>query len=427
MKISKLLLCISAFFFSCEDIFDRKFLFEVSVFPEEGGNITLKTGYYEKGQKLLIEATPNNNFIFSGWVGDIESSNNPLEFSLDSDIKITANFSLIDEDLDGIADKLDICPETNSGSLVDENGCCIDATFVSFKNLSDIPYPSAYNSSASDGSSIYLSKGVRINSDNIIERAPEILRYDIINDSWHTFLDNVNAVSYGASEVIGSNLYLFNGKNYPIINDKVLNDTIEVVNLLTKSISKFTINPYPAVQSGSAVWNNSIIFFGGRNLDGCIDKVVKYDVTSRKFEILGNMPYKICNAKGEIHENKLYIVGGDLDYDQSDEILIFDLSDNNWLESFKMPIKISNHTTGIYKNRIFIKGDFNILNLLAVFDITQSKFSIIESNVTESRYLTSQIVNGEFYVMGGNATSNYSTMTDDLMVLNLNEEGYFCF
>ena len=127
------------------------------------------------------------------------------------------------------------------------------------------------------------------------------------------------------------------------------------------------------------------------------------------------------------HENKLYIVGGDLDYDQSEEILIFDLSYNNWLESFKMPIKISNHTTGIYKNRIFIKGDFNILNLLAVFDITQSKFSIIESNVTESRYLTSQIVNGEFYVMGGNATSNYSTMTDDLMVLNLNEEGYFCF
>ena len=170
-------------------------------------------------------------------------------------------------------------------------------------------------------------------------------------------------------------MYVFNGKNYPIINDKVLNDTIEVVNLLTKSISKFTINPYPAVQSGSAVWNNSIIFFGGRNLDGCIDKVVKYDVTSRKFEILGNMPYKICNAKGEIHENKLYIVGGDLDYDQSDEILIFDLSDNNWLESFKMPIKISNHTTGIYKNIIYIKGEFNILNILGVFDINQSNFS----------------------------------------------------
>ena len=82
----------------------------------------------KRAKKLLIEATPNNNFIFSGCRGDIESSNNPLEFSLDSDIKITANFSLIDEDLDGIADKLDICPETNIGSLVDENGCCIDAT-----------------------------------------------------------------------------------------------------------------------------------------------------------------------------------------------------------------------------------------------------------------------------------------------------------
>ena len=30
------------------------------------------------------------------------------------------------------------------------------------------------------------------------------------------------------------------------------------------------------------------------------------------------MPYKICNAKGEIHENKLYS-WGDLDYDQSDD------------------------------------------------------------------------------------------------------------
>ena len=427
MKISKLLLFISVFFFSCEDIFDRKFLFEVSVFPEEGGNISLKTGYYEKGQKILIEATPNNNFIFKGWVGDIESSNNQLEFSLDSDTKITANFSLIDEDLDGIADKLDICPETNRGSLVDENGCCIDASFVSFRKLSNIPYVSAYNSSASDGSSIYLSKGVRINSDNIIERAPEVLRYDIIDDKWYVFLDNVNPVSFGASEVVGSNLYLFNGKNNPVINNKILNDTVEKVDLLTKKISKFTINPYPSVQCGSAVWQENIIFFGGRDLDGCSDRIVKYDVYTGEFKIIGNIPYPICNAKGEVYDNKLYIVGGDLGNDQSEEILIFDLSDNNWLESFKMPIKISNHTTGIYKNRIFIKGDFNILNLLAVFDITQSKFSIIESNVTESRYLTSQIVNGEFYVMGGNVTSNYSTMIDDLMVLNLNEEGYFCF
>ena len=111
MKISRLLLFISTLIFSCEGIFDRKFLFEVSVIPEESGNISLKNGYYEKGQKLLIEAIPNENYIFSGWVGDIESLKNPLDFSLNSDMKITANFSLIDEDSDGITDKLDSCPD----------------------------------------------------------------------------------------------------------------------------------------------------------------------------------------------------------------------------------------------------------------------------------------------------------------------------
>ena len=61
---------------------------------------------------------------------------------------------------------------------------------------------------------------MRINNENIIERATEVLRYDIINETWDTFLDNVNAVSYGASEIINSNLYLFNGKNYPIIDGR---------------------------------------------------------------------------------------------------------------------------------------------------------------------------------------------------------------
>ena len=412
---------------SCEGIFDRKFILDVQVTPEGAGTVSISNGIYKKGESILIEATPDENYIFAGWVGDIVNVDNPLEFILDGNKEIIATFDLIDEDSDGIADAFDKCIGSKRGSLVDENGCCIDAKKVTFNSLSRIPYPSAYNSSASNGSSIYLSKGVRINSNNIIERPPEVLRYDIINDSWHTFLDDVNAVSYGASEIIGSNLYLFNGKNYPVIDDKVLNDTVEIVNLFTKKISKFTINPYPSVQSGSVVWKNNIVFFGGRNLDGCLDRIVTYNVSNRDFDIITNMPFPICNAKGEVYKDKLYIVGGDLDYDESDKILIYDLADREWDESITMPIKISNHTTSIYKNKIFIKGDFNILNLFAVFDVDDEIFSVIESNVSDSRYLTSQVVNGEFYVMGGNATSNYSTMIDDFKVLNLETEGYFCF
>ena len=414
-------------FLSCEDIFNKNFLLEIEVIPSDGGYVSVKNGYYKKGELISLEAYENENHFFNGWGGDIESNKNPFEVKIDSDLNIRANFKLIDNDSDGIADAIDICPETKKGSQVDDFGCCIDTKSVTFRDLKKIPYPSAYNSSASNGSFIYLSKGVRINNENIIERAPEVLRYDIINESWDTFLDNVNAVSYGASEIIGSNLYLFNGKNYPIIDDKVLNESFEIINIYSKRISRFVTNPYPAVQSGSAVWNNNIIFFGGRNLDGCLDRVVKYSVQTREFEIITNMPFPICNAKGEIHDNKLYIVGGDLDYDQSNKILIYDLNDNIWIDTFQLPFKISNHTTSIYKNKILIKGDYNILNLFAVFDIVSKKFSVIESNVSDSRYLTSQVVNGEFYVLGGNKSSNYSTMLDNFEVLNLEQEGYFCF
>tara|TARA_B100000609_G_scaffold11990_1_gene9215 strand:- start:162 stop:1433 length:1272 start_codon:yes stop_codon:yes gene_type:complete len=422
----KLRVLIFIFFISCSDIFDRKFLINIRIIPEEGGEVSLLNGYYEKNQEISVVATPNENYTFKGWGSIIDSYDNPLEFRLDSDKDLIANFELIDNDNDGVADALDTCPNTNLNSNVDESGCCIDTNEVTFRNLNNIPYPSAYNSSSNDGSSIYLSKGVRINSDNIIERAPEVLKYDIINDSWSVFIDKVNAVSYGASEIIGYDLYLFNGKNYPIINDRVLNDTIEKINLLTKNIIKLP-NPYPAVQSGSVVWDKNIIFFGGRNLNGCLDRIVKYNISNNKFEIITNMPFPICNAKGEVYDNKLYIIGGDLDYDESDKILIYDLQEKIWLESFVMPMKLSNHTTSIYKNKILIKGDYNVLNLFAIFDIEKNKFSIIKSNVSESRFLTSQVANGEFYVLGGNATSNYSTMIDDFMVVNLETDGYFCF
>lgn len=427
MKSYSLFFFLVVLFFSCDDIFNRNFLLEIEVIPNDGGYVSVKNGYYKKGDVISLVAYENENYVFVGWSGDIETNQNPLEVKIDSDIKIKANFELIDNDSDGVADAIDTCPDTKKGSQVDDSGCCVDAKSVTFKDLKKIPYPSAYNSSASNGSFIYLSKGVRINNENIIERAPEVLRYDIINETWDTFLDNVNAVSYGASEIINSNLYLFNGKNYPIVDGKVLNESFEIVNIFSKTISRYITNPYPAVQSGSAVWNNNIIFFGGRNLDGCLDRVVRFSVETREFRIITNMPFPICNAKGEVYDNKLYIIGGDLDYDQSNKILIYDLNNDLWTDPFQLPFKISNHTTSIYRNKILIKGDFNILNLFAVFDVVDNKFSVIKSNVSDSRYLTSQVVNGEFYILGGNKSSNYSTMLDNFEVLNLEQEGYFCF
>tara|TARA_Y100000816_G_scaffold199410_1_gene146229 strand:+ start:468 stop:1763 length:1296 start_codon:yes stop_codon:yes gene_type:complete len=431
LKYKKLVLFFLVIFLvSCEDNFNKrnKYLITIRNIPDGSGSTILKSGFYDKNSELSIEAIPTDDYTFLEWTGSISGSTNPKKFILNNNFEVNANYSLNDEDGDGISDRLDQCPETKEQNHVDENGCCVEVNNVQFSKLTNLPQPAAYNSSASSGSYIYLSKGVIINSDNIIERTPNVYRYDINNDFWETFVSDALPVSYGASEIIGSNLYLFNGKNFPIVNDKVLNDTVEVINLNDRSIRRDIINPYPVVQSGSAVWNyTNIIFFGGRNLSGCSDNIVKYDIISNSFKIIGNIPFPICNAKGEVFGDKLYIVGGDLDYDSSDKVLIFNLITKEWEDEIILPMKISHHTTSIYEDKILIKGDFNMLNLFAVFDIESLSFRSIESNVIDSRYLTSQIVNGIFYVIGGNQTSNYSTMINNFQSLDLITKGYFCY
>ena len=123
---------IFIFLISCSDIFDRKFLLNIRIIPEEGGEVSLLNGYYEKNQKISVIATPNENYIFKEWNSNIDSFDNPLEFILDSDKDLIANFELIDNDNDGVTDELDACPDTNFNSYV--NCVFVLAFFAALKD-----------------------------------------------------------------------------------------------------------------------------------------------------------------------------------------------------------------------------------------------------------------------------------------------------
>ena len=43
------------------------------------------------------------------------------------------------------------------------------------------------------------------------------------------------------------------------------------------------------------------------------------------------------------------------------------------------------------------------------------------------KYGPDLVVDGEFYVMGGNITSQFSTMLDQIQILDLDNNGYFCY
>ena len=120
-------------FFSCQD--EKRFKLTTYIIPENSGQILTESGLYSAGTNLILEALSEDNFTFTRWSGDVDSRANPLNFKINSDLDIVAEFTEIrdtsskDSDNDGIDDSKDLCPNTPSGFIVDERGCEIKNQF----------------------------------------------------------------------------------------------------------------------------------------------------------------------------------------------------------------------------------------------------------------------------------------------------------
>ena len=132
---SKLFFClfIMIFFISCHD--EKKFKLKTYIIPEDAGVIIPESGVYAGGTNLILEALSADNFTFTRWSGDIDSRSNPLDFKINSDLDIVAEFTEIidtsskDSDNDGVTDSKDLCPNTPAGFIVDEKGCNVKNEF----------------------------------------------------------------------------------------------------------------------------------------------------------------------------------------------------------------------------------------------------------------------------------------------------------
>ncbi len=82
---------------------DNTELYDVTVTqsPSEGGTVTLSDTTIEEGNQLTLEAESAEEFNFTHWNGDIDStSDNPLSITIDNDYSITANFKIKNYTLD---------------------------------------------------------------------------------------------------------------------------------------------------------------------------------------------------------------------------------------------------------------------------------------------------------------------------------------
>ena len=66
-------------------------VYNLAVSSSEGGNVSTSGGSYESGSVVTIAATPEQEYVFSGWMG-IESTETPLTIAINSDQNIAASF-----------------------------------------------------------------------------------------------------------------------------------------------------------------------------------------------------------------------------------------------------------------------------------------------------------------------------------------------
>lgn len=67
-------------------------LYTITLANSAGGAIDQSTQTVLDNTELTITATPQAGFSFSGWTGDVTSSENPLVVNVDADASVTANF-----------------------------------------------------------------------------------------------------------------------------------------------------------------------------------------------------------------------------------------------------------------------------------------------------------------------------------------------
>jgi len=100
-----------------------RFNLAVTITPSDGGTVSPSSGTYDEGTVVNLEGTPTNGYSFVEWTGSIQSTENPVAVTMDSDKDITGVFEKLDADGDGVTDDIDSCADTPNGETVDANGC----------------------------------------------------------------------------------------------------------------------------------------------------------------------------------------------------------------------------------------------------------------------------------------------------------------
>ena len=179
----------------------------------------------------------------------------------------------------------------------------------------------------------------------------------------------------GGSAIVKDNTEMysfdFQKHNWQIIKPKFTNDANDI--------------PQGRDDHSCAVYNNTMVIFGGFTTDGePSNDVFKYHFLENKWERVNpeckELPSPRIGHSAVIYEDNMYVFGGKDTEERFDDMWKFDLKTNVWsiVDSNDCPVPRSGHTAQIWGQYMIIYGGFfaicQELNDMHVFDLKNEKW-----------------------------------------------------
>lgn len=285
-------------------------------------------------------------------------------------------------------------PDTNDPAWILTNWPYEVTLTLNFTALADMPSPKYGLGYTSSANYIYAVSG-GLDDDG----SKKMERYNISGGIWSEFASGLLPRCYCSSEFIASQnkIYLFNGYTY---TGTSWTDTVEVVDITTGSHTVNTSNPYPVQYGGSAVWNDKIYVFGGKNGDGYSNRLYEFNPATDAWKRLADMP-EAKQTNGEIVDGSLYVFGG-YNGATSARIDAYNIAQNSWSHVGDMSTGVSTHAATVSAEYIWLVGDYSDLSFIAVYNTRTNEFKKLTSNMTPRRHAAAEVVGNKLYIYGGN-------------------------
>lgn len=285
------------------------------------------------------------------------------------------------------------------------------AQTLDFKNLANMSIGRGATTSIIADDNIYVSNGYQEKGGD----AKYIEKYNITDNKWSVLSTPLLPKKFANSETYDNKLYIFNGWG---------NSHLEIVDLVTHTITKGAVNRSYTGNAGSAIHNGKIYVFGGSGLNGAATTIFSnrfqyYDIASNTWHSLPDMP-TARETRGKIVNDKLYVIGG-FNGTPSRLINVYDLKTNLWTNQYKMPSGIYGHSLAVSGNKIFIAGGVNNQSFLAYFDTTTNTLHQLSSNMIPRRHAVTEAYNNKLYIIGGSTTSLTSSAIKSIQVADISE------